>query len=269
MNTQMNEVRSESEVNIPAFRLENMSIAYSGNVAVSGVTVDIPQKQLTALIGPSGCGKSTILRSLCRLNDLIPGVEISGRVELFRQDLRQMEAITVHRRVGMVFQRPNPFPKSIYENIALGLRVNGYRGKIDEMVERSLQQVALWDEVKDRLRSNALNLSGGQQQRLCIARALALQPEVILMDEPCSALDPIASLRIDNLLNQLKQFYTLVVVTHNLQQAARIADQVAFFNTNRAEGRIYGTLAEFGPVVQVFSEPQKQETYDYVNARSN
>ncbi|NJK34003.1 MAG: phosphate ABC transporter ATP-binding protein [Oscillatoriales cyanobacterium SM2_2_1] len=269
MNTQINEVRSDIGEEAPAFRLEKMSIAYSGNVAVSGVTLNIPQKQLMALIGPSGCGKSTILRSLCRLNDLIPGVEVSGRISLFHEDIRQMDAIAVHRRVGMVFQRPNPFPKSIYENIALGLRVNGYRGRIDEMVERSLQQVALWDEVKDRLRSSALNLSGGQQQRLCIARALSLQPEVILMDEPCSALDPIASLRIDNLLNQLKQYYTLVVVTHNLQQAARISDSVAFFNTNNDNGRIYGTLAEYGPVVQVFSEPQKKETYDYVNARSN
>ncbi|PLZ66240.1 phosphate ABC transporter ATP-binding protein PstB, partial [Fischerella thermalis] len=211
-------------------RTEQLSVFYGNFKAVRDVNLDISRNKITAFIGPSGCGKSTVLRCFNRLNDLIPGARIEGRITFEDKDIAKMDSIALRRRVGMVFQKPNPFPKSIYENIAFGARVNGYRGDMDELVERSLRQAALWNEVKDKLKQSGLSLSGGQQQRLCIARALAIEPEVLLMDEPCSALDPISTLRVEELLQELKQQYTIIIVTHNMQQAARVSDKTAFFN---------------------------------------
>lgn len=241
--------------------LQEVSIFYSGKAAVKKVTCHILRNCITAIIGPSGCGKSTLLRSFNRMNDFVDGVSIEGRILFSSQNLygKDVDPVEVRRRIGMVFQKPNPFPKSIYNNISWGPGINGYKGSMDELVERSLTQAALWEEVKDRLHESALNLSGGQQQRLCIARALAMEPQVLLMDEPCSALDPISTAHIEDLLFQLKSHYTIVIVTHNMQQAARISDYTAFMEM--------GNLIEFGVTDQIFTRPDKKRTEEYVTGR--
>jgi phosphate transport system ATP-binding protein len=237
---------------------------YGKQQALQGVSVQIRERFVTALIGPSGCGKSTFLRSLNRMNDLIPGARLMGRVELDGADIYAdtMDVIHLRRRVGMIFQKSNPFPMSIYENVAYGPRVNGItrnRGELDEIVERTLRGAALWDEVKDRLNRSAMGLSGGQQQRLCIARALAVEPEVILMDEPASALDPISTAKIEELIYELKRNYTIVIVTHNMQQAARVSDETGFF--------LNGRLVEFSGTKKIFTAPANRETEDYITGR--
>ena len=216
---------------------DNLSVFYGNFKAVRDVNLNIYKNKITAFIGPSGCGKSTVLRCFNRLNDLIPGAHIEGKITFQDTDIydRRVDPVELRRRIGMVFQRPNPFPKSIYENIAFGARINGYQGDMDELVERAIRQAALWDEVKDKLKQSGLSLSGGQQQRLCIARALAIEPEVILMDEPCSALDPISTLRVEELLMELKEKYTIIIVTHNMQQASRVSDMTAFYNAQATE----------------------------------
>lgn len=253
-------------------RAENVSIFYGSFLAVKDVFLDIYTNQITAFIGPSGCGKSTLLRCFNRLNDLIPGARVEGKVKFQGENLydkkfdRRIE--DVRRKIGMVFQKPNPFPKSIYENIAFGARINGYQGNMDELVEQSLRQAVLWDETKDKLNQSGLSLSGGQQQRLCIARAIAIQPEVILMDEPASALDPISSLRIEELLQELKEKYTIVIVTHNMQQASRVSDMTAFFNAAATEkGGRMGYLVEYNKTELVFQNPQQEATQQYVSGR--
>ncbi len=249
---------------------ENLKVYYGNFLALRDISIDIPKNRITAFIGPSGCGKSTLLRCYNRLNDLIKSFRAEGKVTYHGQDLYapEIDPVEVRRRIGMVFQRPNPFPKSIYDNITFGARINGYRGDLDELVERSLRQAALWDEVKDKLRASGLSLSGGQQQRLCIARAIAVQPDVILMDEPCSALDPISTLRVEDLLHQLKEQYTIVIVTHNMQQASRVSDMTAFFNVEPTEkgGRI-GYLVEYDRTEVIFQSPQQQATQEYVSGR--
>jgi phosphate transport system ATP-binding protein len=252
------------------FNVENLSVYYGSFQAVRGVNLDIPTNKITAFIGPSGCGKSTVLRCFNRMNDLIPGCRVEGKITFNDVDLydKRVDPVEVRRRVGMVFQKPNPFPKSIYENIAFGARINGYKGNMDELVERSLRQAAIWDEVKDKLRESGLSLSGGQQQRLCIARALAIEPEVLLMDEPCSALDPISTLRVEDLMHELKQQYTIVIVTHNMQQASRTADMTAFYNAEAVDsGARFGYLVEFAPTQTIFSNPTQEATRDYVSGR--
>jgi phosphate transport system ATP-binding protein len=255
----------------PCLELENVSISYGGSEAVRGVYMQIPRGQITAFIGPSGCGKSTVLRALNRMNDLIEGCSLRGRVVFDGQDLyaRDVDPVEVRRRIGMVFQKPNPFPKSIYENIAFGARINGYRGDMDELVERSLRKAAIWEETKDKLKESGYALSGGQQQRLCIARAIAIEPEVILMDEPCSALDPISTLKIEEMMHELKKSYTIVIVTHNMQQAVRVSDMTGFFNvTPKADGDgKVGCLEEFAPTETIFNAPSQQATQDYVSGR--
>ena len=249
-----------------AFDIRALSLWYGRFQALRNITLQIPARQVTALIGPSGCGKSTLLRCLNRMNELVPDVRIQGEVYFEGANIYAPDAdpVEVRRRIGMVFQRPNPFPKSIYDNVAWGPRINGYRGNLDELVERSLRRAALWDEVKDKLRQSGLALSGGQQQRLCIARALALEPEVILMDEPCSALDPIATYRIEGLISELKSQYTIVIVTHNMQQASRVSDFTAFMLAG--EERI-GELIEFAPTNQFFTKPRDQRSEDYITGR--
>ncbi len=251
--------------------LQDLSISYGNKEAVRGVHMDIPKGKVTAFIGPSGCGKSTVLRALNRMNDLIDGCSIRGRVIFHGQDLyrRDIDPVEVRRRIGMVFQKPNPFPKSIYDNIAFGARINGYRGDMDELVERSLRKAALWDETKDKLRDSGYALSGGQQQRLCIARTIAIEPEVILMDEPCSALDPISTLKIEEMMHELKKNYTIVIVTHNMQQAVRVSDLTGFFNVSAQPGsdRKVGALVEFAETGMIFNSPQQQATLDYVSGR--
>jgi len=241
----------------------NLELFYGEKKALHGIDIDIPEHRATALIGPSGCGKSTFLRCFNRMNDLIPNVSIKGSVMLDGQDIftRGLDVVELRRRVGMVFQKSNPFPKSIWENIAFGPKLQGKkdRAELDAIVEKSLRQAALWDEVKDRLHSSALGLSGGQQQRLCIARALAVEPEVLLMDEPASALDPLATARIEELIHELKERYTIVIVTHNMQQAARVSDYTAFF--------YMGRLIEFGRTEQIFTNPKQRQTEDYVTGR--
>jgi phosphate transport system ATP-binding protein len=239
-------------------------------LAVQNIWLDIPKNKVTAFIGPSGCGKSTLLRCYNRLNDLIDSFRAEGKVYFDDKNLYapNIDPVEVRRRIGMVFQRPNPFPKSIKENIAFGARVNGYRGNIDELVEKSLRQAALWDEVKDKLNQSGLSLSGGQQQRLCIARAIAVQPEVILMDEPCSALDPISTLRVEELIHGLKEQYTIVIVTHNMQQAARVSDRTAFFNVKATDkGERTGYLVEYAPTELIFNDPQQEDTKAYISGR--
>jgi phosphate transport system ATP-binding protein len=248
---------------VPKMETRDLSISYGAKAAVKRVSVRLPEHEVTALIGPSGCGKSTFLRALNRMNDLIPGASFTGQVLLDGRDVlgAHLDAVELRRRVGMVFQKSNPFPKSILENVAYGLRVGGMsdRHQLAERVERSLRGAALWDEVKDRLHESALGLSGGQQQRLCIARALAVEPEVLLMDEPASALDPIATAKIEDLIHQLKATYTIVIVTHNMQQAARVSDQTAFF--------YMGELVEVGSTEQIFTNPREQRTEDYVTGK--
>ena len=251
--------------------LENVTISYGNAEAVRNVYMNIPYGKVTAFIGPSGCGKSTVLRALNRMNDLIPGCQLKGKVVFEGQDLYhpRVDPVEVRRRIGMVFQKPNPFPKSIYENIAFGARINGYRGDMDELVERSLRKAAVWDECKDKLQDSGLALSGGQQQRLCIARAIATEPDVILMDEPCSALDPISTLKIEETMHELKRNYTIIIVTHNMQQAVRVADMTAFFNAEAVEGGSgkVGYLVEYSETENIFNFPGQQATQDYVSGR--
>jgi phosphate transport system ATP-binding protein len=252
------------------FSVQEVGVSYSGDLAVRDVTMDIYKNQVTAIIGPSGCGKSTFIRVFNHMNDLIPTAKVHGKVLYHGVDLygRDVDSVEVRKQIGMVFQKPNPFPKSIYDNVAFGPRVLGWRKGLDERVEQALHKAALWDEVKDRLKSNALGLSGGQQQRLCIARALATEPEVILMDEPASALDPIATTRIEDLMHDLKQNYTIVIVTHNMQQAARVADMTAFFSVEvAADGDRTGILVEYDETTKIFTQPADQRTEDYVTGR--
>ena len=254
----------------PVMELRDVSVFYGDFKAVRDTSMPVDQNRITAMIGPSGCGKSTILRALNRMNDLIPGARVSGTVTYHGQDIyaAEVDPIQVRRRVGMVFQKPNPFPKSIYDNIAYGLRINGVKGKLDDHVERALTGAALWDEVKDKLKQSALALSGGQQQRLCIARAIAVQPDVILMDEPCSALDPISTSKIEDLMSELAETYTIVIVTHNMQQAARVSHYTAFFTAEVDEqGVRYGRLVEFDETDRIFTRPADKRTEDYVTGR--
>jgi len=253
-----------------SLHVENVSVFYNDFLAVRDVFLEIPKNKITAFIGPSGCGKSTMIRCFNRLNDLIPGARIKGKITFNGIDLYDpmVDPVEVRRRVGMVFQQPNPFPKSIYENIAYGARINQYKGDIDELVEQSLRQAALWDEVKDKLKDSGLALSGGQQQRLCIARAVAISPDVILMDEPCSALDPISTLRIEELMVKLKERFTIVIVTHNMQQASRVSDMTAFFNAEATEkGGKVGHLVEYDRTEKIFQSPSQKTTREYVSGR--
>jgi len=244
----------------------DMSVFYGSFRAVKNVSLQFRDHYITALIGPSGCGKSTVLRAFNRMNDLIPASRVEGRVLFHGDDIYQesVDPVEVRRRVGMVFQKPNPFPKSIYDNVAWGAKVNGYKGNMDELVEQSLRQAALWDEVNDKLDQSGLSLSGGQQQRLCIARTIAVKPEIILMDEPTSALDPIATLRIEELIQELKERYTIIIVTHNMQQAARASDFTAFLNMDEDRA---GQIVEFGATAELFTRPAKKETEDYITGR--
>lgn len=266
-------MRSETRTNQQTetvFHTENLNVFYGNFLALKNINIDIPKNRITAFIGPSGCGKSTLLRCYNRLNDLIKSFRAEGKVRYYGQDLyaKDIDPVEVRRRIGMVFQRPNPFPKSIYDNVAFGPRINGFKGDMDELVERSLRQAVLWDEVKDKLKESGFSLSGGQQQRLCIARAIATQPEVILMDEPCSALDPISTLRVEDLLNELKQQFTIIIVTHNMQQASRVSDMTAFFNVEPTEkGGRMGYLVEYDRTENIFQSPQQQATQEYVSGR--
>ncbi|MFP3949016.1 MAG: phosphate ABC transporter ATP-binding protein PstB [Longimicrobiales bacterium] len=245
----------------PALESRDVSVHYGTNRAVNDISLVVPANQVVALIGPSGCGKSTLLRCFNRMNDLVPDARVDGEVLFHGENLydEQVDPVEVRRRIGMVFQKPNPFPKSIYENVAFGPKVNGFKGDLDALVETSLRRAALWDEVHDRLGELAYNLSGGQQQRLCIARTLAVKPEIVLMDEPASALDPIATQRIEDLIYELKQEYTIVIVTHNMQQAARISDYTAFL--------YMGELIEYGPTDAIFTSPREERTEAYVTGR--
>jgi phosphate transport system ATP-binding protein len=249
-----------------ALTTRRLSLYYGSFCAVRDVDLVIVRKHITAIIGPSGCGKSTLLRSFNRMLDLVPGARAEGEILVEGEDILGPEAdpVALRRRIGMVFQRPNPFPKSIYENVAWGARANGYRGDLDELVERSLRQGALWDDVRDDLSRSALSLDGGQQQRLCIARALAVEPQIILMDEPCSALDPVATLRIEDLMRQLAVDYTIVIVTHNMQQAARVSDECAMMMMDEVRA---GRVIEVGPTKTIFTRPGDPRTEDYVTGR--
>jgi phosphate transport system ATP-binding protein len=254
----------------PVMELRDVSVFYGDFEAVRDTDLPIAQNLITAMIGPSGCGKSTILRALNRMNDLIPGARVSGKVTFHGQDIyaSEVDPIQVRRRIGMVFQKPNPFPKSIYENIAYGLRINGLKGKLDDQVEQALTGAALWDEVKDKLKTSAFALSGGQQQRLCIARAIAVQPEVILMDEPCSSLDPISTGKIEDLMRELTETYTIVIVTHNMQQAARVSHFTAFFTAELDDRQVrHGRLVEFNDTDHIFTNPSDDRTEAYVTGR--
>ena len=248
-------------MNNPIITVNDLNLWYGQTQALKSISLDIPEKSITALIGPSGCGKSTFLKTLNRMNDLVPGVKITGEVAYHGQNIFEAEVNDLRKQVGMVFQKPNPFPMSIYDNIAYGPRTHGIRNKaqLDDIVEKALRGAAIWDEVKDRLKKNALGMSGGQQQRLCIARALAVEPEVLLMDEPTSALDPISTSRIEDLAMELKEKYTIVIVTHNMQQAVRISDQTAFF--------LLGDLVEYGSTETLFSTPSDKRTEDYMTGR--
>jgi phosphate transport system ATP-binding protein len=251
-------------------KAENIDIYYGSYRAVRDVSLSIPRNQVTAFIGPSGCGKSTILRCFNRLNDLVHGFRLTGKISYHGQNLydSDVDAVEVRKHIGMVFQKPNPFPKTIFDNVAYGARVNKFQGNLEELVETSLRRAALWDEVKDKLQASGFSLSGGQQQRLCIARAIAMQPEVLLMDEPCSALDPISTLKVEELMNELKEKYTIIIVTHNMQQATRVADVTGFFNAEvTGKGSKVGYLAEFEKTENIFGNPQVQETRDYVSGR--
>jgi phosphate transport system ATP-binding protein len=254
---------AEDEV---VFELDNLSCFYGSFRAVRDISLKVPKNKITALIGPSGCGKSTLLRSFNRMNDLVDSAHIEGRILYHGVDLYAdgVDPVEVRRRIGMVFQKPNPFPKSIYDNVAFGPKVAGYKGSMDELVERSLKRAAIWDEVKDKLKEPGTALSGGQQQRLCIARAIAIEPDVILMDEPCSALDPIATLKIEELMRELKQNYTIVIVTHNMQQAARASDYTAFLTMGEDRA---GYLVEMAPTEELFTRPANRITEDYITGR--
>ena len=252
--------------------LDNVSISYGNSLAVKNVFCDIKNNQVTSFIGPSGCGKSTVLRAINRMNDLIEGCKLTGSVifegiDIYAEDIDPVE---VRRRIGMVFQQPNPFPKSIYENIAFGARVNGYKGNMDQLVEESLIKAAVWEECKDKLNESGYSLSGGQQQRLCIARTIAIEPDVILMDEPCSALDPLSTLKIEETIHELKKNFTIIIVTHNMQQANRVSDYTAFFNAEKKDKDISGKvgfLVEFGKTKNMFNSPKQKSTQDYISGK--
>lgn len=258
---QMQPEAPRADLSETVIRAEQVTISYADFAAVKDVTLDIPDRQVTAIIGPSGCGKSTLLRAMNRMNDFIPAMSLRGSLLYRGEDIYapRCDAVDLRRRIGMVFQKPNPFPKTISKNVAWGAAINGYRGDLHELVERALRQAALWDEVKDKLNQSALALSGGQQQRLCIARAIALQPDVLLMDEPCSALDPIATAKIEDLIDELKAEYTVVLVTHNMQQAARVSDRTAFM--------YMGELVEYDVTDTIFTKPNRQRTQDYITGR--
>jgi phosphate transport system ATP-binding protein len=260
------EETSPDELTAHAMETVGMDVFYGDFRAVKDVSLQFRDLHITALIGPSGCGKSTVLRSFNRMNDLVPTARVDGEVRFQGVNIydENVDPVEVRRRVGMVFQKPNPFPKSIYDNVAWGAKVNGYRGNMDELVEQSLRQAALWDEVKDKLDQSGLSLSGGQQQRLCIARTIAVKPEIILMDEPTSALDPIATLRIEELIQELKKRYTIIIVTHNMQQAARASEYTAFLNMDEDRA---GKVVEFGATAEIFTKPQMKETEDYITGR--
>jgi phosphate transport system ATP-binding protein len=261
---------SENDQTTTVLQVQNTDIYYGSYRAVRDVSLAIPKNQITAFIGPSGCGKSTILRCFNRLNDLVHGFRATGKITYHGQDLYDptIDPVEVRKHIGMVFQKPNPFPKTIFDNVAYGARVNKFAGDLAELVEKSLRRAALWDEVKDKLQASGFSLSGGQQQRLCIARAIAMQPEVLLMDEPCSALDPVSTLKVEELMNELKEKYTIIIVTHNMQQATRVADMTAFYNAVATDrGNKVGYLVEFNKTESIFSNPQEQETKDYVSGR--
>ncbi len=269
-NRQKTEAQDNQQNDQAVLRTENLKVFYGDKVALQDVSMEIPKNQITAFIGPSGCGKSTLLRCFNRLNDLIEGCRVEGKAFYRDKELyaSKIDPVEVRRRIGMVFQKPNPFPKSIYENIAYGARINGHKDKLDELVEKSLQQSALWDEVKDKLKESGLSLSGGQQQRLCLARAISLKPEVILMDEPTSSLDPISSQKVEELLQQLKEKYTIVIVTHSMQQAQRASDFTAFFNAEAGEkGNRFGYLIEHKETKAIFEDPQEDATKAYVSGQ--
>ncbi len=260
------EATAEPAAAPPVLALDQVSFYYGAFRAVKDISIEMPTHRITALIGPSGCGKSTLLRTINRMNDMIPGTRLDGHIRYHGQDIYApgVDPVEVRRRIGMVFQKPNPFPKSIYDNVAFGPRLMGFKGNLDELVESSLQRAAIWNEVKDKLKQSGLSLSGGQQQRLCIARAIATQPDVILMDEPCSALDPRATLQIEELMAEIKENYTIVIVTHNMQQAARASDFTVFLNM--ADDRA-GYVVEQGETIGIFTNPQHQMTEDYVSGR--
>ncbi len=276
MNTKTTKDFKTSENNSSdiAISLQDITISYSNSDAIRNVFFDVPKDTVTSLIGPSGCGKSTVLRAVNRMNDLIPGCKLKGRIlfegiDLYSEDIDPVE---VRRRIGMVFQQPNPFPKSIYENIAFGARVNGYNGNLDELVESSLKKAAVWDECKDKLNESGYSLSGGQQQRLCIARTISIQPDVILMDEPCSALDPISTIKIEETIHELKKNFTIIIVTHNMQQALRVSDKTAFFNTTKKDDGNnvrsgFGYLVEFGDTKKIFNSPKEKVTQEYISGK--
>jgi phosphate transport system ATP-binding protein len=249
-----------------AIEAKNLNIYYGDFLAVKGINMKVQKQKITSIIGPSGCGKSTVLRAFNRMNELVPTAWAEGEVLYRGKNIydNEVDPVEVRRRIGMVFQKPNPFPKSIYDNVAWGAKINGYKGNMDELVEEALQGAALWEEVHDKLETNGLSLSGGQQQRLCIARTIAVKPDIILMDEPCSALDPIATLKIEELMRELSKNYTIIIVTHNMQQAARVSDHTAFFNLG--DGRT-GVLDEFGPTDKIFTNPDNQTTEDYITGR--
>ena len=271
MSNQLEAHQSQSQTSHQGetiLKAEDVTVYYDDFAALRGVYMEIPKKQVTALIGPSGCGKSTLLRCFNRLNDLIDGCRVKGKIIYRNKNLYSdnIDAVEVRRRIGMVFQKPNPFPKSIYENIAYGARINGYKDNMDDLVEKSLRQAAIWNEVKDKLHQSGLSLSGGQQQRLCIARAVALKPDVVLMDEPCSSLDPVSTRKVEDLIHELKQEYTIVIVTHNMQQATRVADMTAFFNAEEGEsGNRFGYLVEYNKTEDIFENPQEESTQQYVS----
>lgn len=263
---------ASSSIVDPVLECDNVDVFYGNFRAVTDVSMNFGINEITALIGPSGCGKSTLLRSLNRMNDLVDGARVTGRISFQGEDIYgpDVDAIEVRRRIGMVFQKPNPFPKSIYDNIAYGPRVIGMKpSSMDDLVEEALTKAALWDEVKDKLKQSAFGLSGGQQQRLCIARTIAVKPDIILMDEPCSALDPIATMRIEDLMVELKKDYTIVIVTHNMQQAARVADRTAFFTAlaDDTTGNRTGVLVEYDTTTKIFEDPSDQRTEDYISGR--
>ncbi|MBA2451771.1 MAG: phosphate ABC transporter ATP-binding protein [Chloroflexia bacterium] len=262
----MRRAAKEAPVGDAIMSARDLSVHYGAFQAVRDVNLSFYENRITALIGPSGCGKSTVLRCMNRMNDLIPIARVSGEVLYHNHNIYgpNIDPVEVRRRIGMVFQKPNPFPKSIYDNVAWGAKINGYRGSMDDLVERSLTQAALWNEVKDKLKDSGLSLSGGQQQRLCIARAIAIQPDVILMDEPASALDPISTLKIEDLMQELTRNYTIVIVTHNMQQAARSSDFTAYFSVGEDRA---GYLVEYGPTHEVFTNPKDPKTEDYITGR--
>ena len=262
-------IQNDSSISVS---LDNVSIKYGNSLAVKNIFCDIKKNQVTSFIGPSGCGKSTVIRAINRMNDLIEGCKLSGSVIFEGTDIyaEDIDPVEVRRRIGMVFQQPNPFPKSIYENIAFGARVNGYRGDMDQLVEESLIKAAVWDECKDKLNESGYSLSGGQQQRLCIARTIAIEPDVILMDEPCSALDPLSTLKIEETIHELKKNFTIVIVTHNMQQANRVSDFTAFFNTEKKGkdlGGKVGFLVEFSKTKNMFNSPKQKSTQDYISGK--